>query len=306
MAATQYNKYIWLVDTIRSAGKITKAEIDRRWMYSSLNEYHESRIPDRTFYRSLNEIEMLFDIEILCERSPNGGQYYIAESDSNSKTKQWLLSQFAMSQSLDTSRELQDQILYEPIPAGTEYLTTIVEAMREKKKLHVAHLRFDSTEAPHEFLLAPLCLKVFKQRWYMLGFVEEIDNLHNTPKDEPRIYALDRVQFVKRTDKSFKHSKKFNPKAYFSGYYGVFCGKQYTPEIIRARVVPIAAKFLRSLQLHHSQKEIEPCVFEWFVAPTLDFIQQLRTYGSELEILHPQSLREQFKAELEQQLALYQ
>jgi predicted DNA-binding transcriptional regulator YafY len=59
------------------------------------------------------------------------------------------------------------------------------------------------------------------------------------------------------------------------------------------------------LPLHHSQKEVEPCVFEWFVAPTLDFIQQLRTYGSELEILLPQSLREQFKAELEKQLALY-
>lgn len=53
------------------------------------------------------------------------------------------------------------------------------------------------------------------------------------------------------------------------------------------------------------QKEVEPCVFEWFVAPTLDFIQQLRTFGSELEILQPQSLREQFKAELEKQLALY-
>ena len=64
MAATQYNKYIWLVDTIRSAGKITKAEIDRRWLHANLNECHESRIPDRTFFRCLNEIEMLFDIEI--------------------------------------------------------------------------------------------------------------------------------------------------------------------------------------------------------------------------------------------------
>lgn len=150
MAATQYNKYIWLVDTIRSAGKITKEEIDRRWGHANLNEYHETRIPDRTFFRSINEIEMLFDIEIKCLRSPYGGQYYIADSDSNSQIKQWLLSQFALSQSLDTSRELQDQILYEPIPAGTEYLTTIVEAMREKKMLQVAHLRFDSTEPPHE------------------------------------------------------------------------------------------------------------------------------------------------------------
>ena len=117
--------------------------------------------------------------------------------------------------------------------------------------------------------------------------------------------ALDRVQYIKPTDKKFKQPRKFEPKAYFSGYYGVFCGKQYTPEIIQARVVPIAAKFLRSLPLHHSQKEVEPCVFEWFVAPTLDFIQQLRTYGSELEILQPQSSREQFKAEFEKQLALY-
>ena len=209
-----------------------------------------------------------------------------------------------MSQSLDTSRELRDQILYEPIPAGTEYLTTIVDAMRDHKMLHMSHLRFDSTEPPHEFLLEPLCLKVFKQRWYVLGLVEEIDNVHYTPKDEPRLYALDRVKQLELTDKPFK-PKRFSPKTYFAGYYGVFCGKQYTPEKILARVEPLAAKFLRSLPLHHSQKEIEPCVFEWFVAPTIDFIQQLRTYGSEMEILKPLTLRKQFKAELEKQLELY-
>ena len=148
MAVIHYNKYIWLVDTIRSAGKITKAEIDRRWQHANLNEYHESRIPERTFFRCLKEIEELFDIEIKCQRSPYGGQYYIPDSDSNSQTKQWLLSQFAMSQSLSASRNLKEKILYEPIPAGTEYLTTIVEAMREKKMLQVAHLRFDSKEAP--------------------------------------------------------------------------------------------------------------------------------------------------------------
>lgn len=305
MAFTQYNKYIWLVDTIRSAGKITRAEIDRRWSQAHINERHESRFPERSFFRCLNDIQLLFDIDIKCQRSPYGGQYYIADSDSNSQTKQWLLSQFAMSQSLDESRELRDQILYEPIPAGTEYLTTIVDAMRDHKMLHVSHLRFDSTEPPHVFLLAPLCLKVFKQRWYVLGFVEELDDKHHTPKDEPRIYALDRVQHVELTERTFKQPKRFNPKAYFSGYYGVFCGKQYTPETIQARVIPLAAKYLRSLPLHHSQKEVEPCVFEWHIAPTLDFIQQLRTYGSELEILKPLSLREQFKTELEKQLELY-
>ena len=184
MSVVQYKKYFWLVDTIRSAGKITKEDIDRKWVSSSYNENHESRFPERTFFRCKNDILSLFDIEIKCDRA-NGSVYYIEDSDSNSQTKQWLLSQFAMSQSLDASRELRDCILYEPIPAGTEYLTTIVDAIRDSRMLHVTHLRFDSTEAPHIFFFAPLCLKVFKQRWYMLGYVEELVDTGKPASTEP-------------------------------------------------------------------------------------------------------------------------
>lgn len=303
MSLLQYKKYIWLVDTIRSAGQITKDEIDRKWSSSSINENHESKFADSTFFRYLNDVESLFDIEILCNRST--GKYYIADSDINSKTKQWLLSQFAVSQSLDTSRELRDRILYEPIPEGTEYLTTIVNAMRDNQKLYVSHLRFDSKEAPHNFYLAPLCLKVFKQRWYVLGLVEELDGKQGTPNNEPRIYALDRIKQLVPVEKYFRLPKHFDPLNYFAGYYGVFCGKQYVPEIIRARFSEDAAPFVRTLPLHHSQKEVEPCVFEWFVAPTLDFIQQLRTHGSEIEILAPQSLRDQFADEAQKVLNHY-
>ena len=304
MSVVQYKKYVWLVDTIRSAGKISREEIDRKWAGARINDNHESRLPDSTFFRYKNDVEELFDIEILCDRA--NGLYYINDTDINSRTKQWLLSQFAVSQSLDTSRELRDRILYEPIPEGTEFLTTIVNAMRDSRWLQVSHLRFESKEAPHIFHLAPLCLKVFKQRWYVLGFVEEIDSVHSTPKDEPRLYALDRIRHMETMEKTFRLPKNFDPQAYFSGYYGVFCGKQFTPERIRVRISESAAPFVRSLPLHHSQKEVEPCVFEWFVAPTLDFIQQLRTHGSEIEILAPQSLRRQFAEEARRILKMYE
>ena len=114
MSVVQYKKYFWLVDTIRSAGKITKEQIDRKWSGSRYNDSHETSIPDTSFYRIRRDIEELFDIEILCDRT--SGQYYIDDSDLNSRTKQWLLSQFAMSQSLDASRELRDSIIYESIP----------------------------------------------------------------------------------------------------------------------------------------------------------------------------------------------
>jgi len=63
---------------------------------------------------------------------------------------------------------------------------------------------------------------------------------------------------------------------------------------------------VRSLPLHHSQQEVEPCVFEWFVAPTLDFVQQLRTHGSKMEILAPESLRKQFSEEAKRILNMYE
>lgn len=304
MSVSQYKRYIWLVDTIRSAGKISKEEIDRKWANARINDNHESRLADSTFFRYKNDIEELFDIEILCDRT--NGLYYIDDSDINSQTKQWLLSQFAVNQSLDTSRELRDRILYEPIPEGTEYLTTIVNAMRDSKWLQVSHLRFDSKEPPHIFLLAPLCLKVFKQRWYVLGFVEELDGVHNIPKDEPRLYALDRMKHMETMEKTFRLPKDFDSQSYFSGFYGVFRGKQFTPELIRARFSEDAAPYVRSLPLHHSQQEVEPCVFEWFVAPTLDFVQQLRTHGSKVEILAPESLRKQFSEDAKRILNMYE
>lgn len=306
MASAQYNRYIWLVDTIRSAGKITRAEIDRKWSYSHYNENHETTFPDRSFFRCKREIKSIFGIEIKCKRSRECSIYYIAnpDDDSHSQTKQWLLSEFALSQSLDASRELQDQIVYEHIPEGTQYLTTIVEALRDHKILLISHLRFDSNEPPHVFYMSPLCLKAFKQRWYIIGLIEELDGTNKTG-NEPRTYALDRVKHLELTDRKFKYPKNFHPQEYFAPHYGVFCGKDYKPEFIRARFIEKAAPYVRTLPLHHSQKEVEPCVFEWYVAPTLDFIQQLRTYSAEMEILAPKSLRDKFRQDAEAVANLY-
>ena len=301
MSVVQYKKYFWLVDTIRSAGKITKEQIDRKWSSSRYNDSHETSIPDTSFYRIRRDIEELFDIEILCDRT--SGQYYIDDSDLNSRTKQWLLSQFAMSQSLDASRELRDNIIYESIPEGTQYLTTIVTAIGESRMLLCTHKRFDS-DAPHVFYLSPLCLKVFKQRWYVLGNCTELDGTID-PKS-PKMYSLDRVVSLELMEKTFKRPKNFNAREYFAPFYGVFCGNDLKAELVRARFSEDAAPFVRSLPLHHSQKEIEPCVFEWFVAPTLDFIQQLRTQGSEIEILAPESLRQKFAEEARNILKMYE
>ena len=58
---------------------------------------------------------------------------------------------------------------------------------------------------------------------------------------------------------------------------------------------------MTTLPLHHSQKEElrtpEYSEFSFFIAITYDFIQEFRKHGSNLEVLDPAHLREDFKQE---------
>jgi predicted DNA-binding transcriptional regulator YafY len=47
-------------------------------------------------------------------------------------------------------------------------------------------------------------------------------------------------------------------------------------------------------------------VFNYYIAPTYDFIQELRTQGSTLEVLEPKWLREQFAEEAKKIVSIYE
>ncbi|MDR3252014.1 MAG: WYL domain-containing protein [Tannerella sp.] len=59
-------------------------------------------------------------------------------------------------------------------------------------------------------------------------------------------------------------------------------------------------KYLQTLPLHHSQQEIETTkdysVFQYYIAPTTDFRQELLSHGEEIEVLSPESFREEIRA----------
>ena len=83
--ATLLKRYIWLVETIQQAGKITYEEINIKWTNSDdLNELKED-IPLRTFHNHRIAIEELFNINI--GRRQNGYRYYIEKDEDEDKTK---------------------------------------------------------------------------------------------------------------------------------------------------------------------------------------------------------------------------
>ena len=72
---------------------------------------------------------------------------------------------------------------------------------------------------------------------------------------------------------------------------------------------PPSTQFLRLLPLHESQKELSQfhgnTFFEYFIAPTFDFIQELRTHGTDIRVREPESLVELFRTEAQKAYEMY-
>lgn len=298
MAAHQLNVYFWLMDTIAS-GRLTREDINRRWAHCRYNDNGESEFPERKFHRYKEEIQEIFDINIRCNRAHN--YYYIDNKDdiSGGFTRKWLLNAMAVHSMMDQAQDMNECILYEDIPEGSQYLSLIVDAIKQRHQLSFTYHSFNRQEQ-YELTLAPYCLKVFKQRWYVAG-------CPSTHPNETRIYALDRVKDMRPTALSFTYPHTFNAKEFFAPYYGVFRNADPVKVIIEA--TPSSTQFLRLLPLHESQKELRQfhgnTFFEYFIAPTFDFIQELRTHGTDIRVREPETLVELFREEARKAYEMY-
>ena len=79
MAGSLINKYIWLIDTIKRRGRITRNEINDLWQESSFSR--GEKMSRRTFLNYRNGAEDMFKISI--EYDPATYEYYIDETGSD-------------------------------------------------------------------------------------------------------------------------------------------------------------------------------------------------------------------------------
>jgi predicted DNA-binding transcriptional regulator YafY len=122
------------------------------------------------------------------------------------------------------------------------------------------------------------------------------------------VYALDRMQSVALTEQHFDRPKDFSPEAYFAEYFGVMTdGTPLEHVVLRAHGK--MANLLRTLPLHTSQRELEHgegyTDFSYDIRPTGDFVGQLLSQGAGIEVLAPDSLRQQVRAMVEENLKRY-
>ena len=284
MAKYLFARYIWELTTIYRVGRITLKDLNERWRNCYL--YDGKDIPRRTFDYHRKEIEMLFELNIVCDKHDN--TYRIEDDDSfrNGELRRWLVNSVAVSSIVREAEDIGNRISLERIPSSEPHLPTIIQALRENKVISFGYQSFDKeTEKQHTFM--PYALKLFRQRWYIVG--------RPFDKDKILIFATDRISTLKLVDQNFQYPNDFDINDYYQDSFGIIIEDGLACEHIVIKVANSQVKYLRSLPLHHSQQETtitpEYSIFEYDLKPTYDFEQELLSHREDLEVLKPVSFR---------------
>ena len=287
MAKNLLNKYVWLVETIYKAKKISFEEINQRWLDNDLSE--DKPLSIRTFHKWRQSIEEMFGLLI---ENENSGQYryYILNADElkNGSMRSWLFNTLTVSNLMLDSVSIKDKILFEEIPDGEQFLPMILEALKKNQVLEMTYQSYNYDES-FTFKIEPYCLKAFKQRWYLVGCSPYYNKI--------MIYALDnRFKDLKPTNEFFDYPKDFKAEDYFDDCFGIIADQKVKVETVKLKVSAGQANYLRSLTLHQSQKEIERTdeysIFTVRLRPTFDFQQEILSMGSDIEVLSPDWFRD--------------
>lgn len=280
----QLSLCVWILDEINNSGQegLTLAELSERITRKSMGEETLSR---SSLTRRRKEIERLFGIVVA---SPDKKHYRIMNPEQLSldTIANDLLASVQEYLFLDEYRDLGPLIQPSEIRNGMEYLHTIGDALRNKNKLKIRYQKY-SDHQPYDAIVHPYCLKASLGRWYVVGFKE--NNEHGS---DVQAFALDRAQNITKLDETFVPNSGFNPETYFKDSFGIWVNKDaYPVRNITIAVTPDVASYLRTLPLHHSQKELQEAnpdgriLFSFHISLTPDFIGELNRWGEELEMV---------------------
>ena len=291
MAKNYFKSYIWLLETLQSRGPLTLAQLRELWEHSAVNEDGRDLAP-RTFANHVAAIADIFGIDITCDRRNN--TYYIENDDDldGNGLRSWMLDALSMNSLLNESASIKDRIIFEDVPSSHQFLTTVIHAIRDNRKLKVRYQGY-RMEEERTFELEPYFIREFKRRWYLYGHKDYDKDF------KPHMYALDRMLSVEVLPDTFKMPKEINAREWFKTIYGVRKYADMKTQKVHIKAYGKQVRYFRSLPLHSSQEEVEThrdySVFSYELAPDYDFIQDVLGFGDMVEVLAPKALREKVK-----------
>ena len=164
------------------------------------------------------------------------------------------------------------------------------------KKNHLIHFTYYNywRNDYRQHCVEPYCVKLFRQRWYMVGKMLGANVV--------LVYSLDRMSEFRKSERTFKYPDDFDGEYYFKDCYGIIAGDGTDTQHVVLKVSAGQANYMRDLPLHQSQCETEQTdeysIFELDIRPTFDFQQEILWNGEDVEVLKPVWLRKEIAGKI--------
>ena len=239
----------------------------------------------RTLQRDIREIRTLFGIDITYDTSRKG--YRINSNEYESSGFQRMIEAFDIFNSLNMTKDLSSTVSAEQRrPAGTENMYGLMHAIKNRLQIKFLYRKFWNEEVRAR-TVDPYLLKEFRNRWYVITF--------ETKGNAIKTFALDRITELEITSVKFNRNDKINIDDVFQHSFGIITGDGQRPENIILSFDPLQGKYIKSLPLHTSQKVLIDNEDELRISLELhlthDFLMEIRSFGEDVEVIEPASLK---------------
>ena len=179
---------------------------------------------------------------------------------------------------------------------GLEHLSPLFNSIVNQQCLRISYQNFKGKV--FEWDIHPYYIKQYNTRWFLLAFNEEEQSITNI--------ALDRIEECTPIDLKYK-TTDIDFTEYFDDVVGVTIPRDTTIENIILKFSQHRFSYITSKPLHGSQHIIDKQngIIKLSLIPNREFYALLHSFGSDVEILKPQSVREEFMLQVKKTYEIY-
>lgn len=284
-------RYLLIIRIVRNREGITFKELHEA-VRDELRKrgYERWDVSDSTLKRDLRVVHD--ELKVPIEHEPGVRGYWMLKSrEGVSDSIEYLLEPFDILNALSGNSDLQRIVLTDRRMAnGAEQLPLLLQAIEAQRFVRFRYQKFDD-KPPVYLNVAPYAVKNWRNRWYVLGFKDGEDIL--------KTFGLDRLSELELARMAFERREDVDPRAKFKDCFGIVNFEDKPVEEVRLAFNYRDGQYVSSLPLHASQvveehdKEKDRCVISLRVKITPDFVMELLSRVSSMEVLAPVSLRKE-------------
>ena len=186
---------------------------------------------------------------------------------------------------------------YKPYGEYRETIDRVNEAVLQNHCIRIDYFSMHRKELVSR-TVAPYKIWFFDGSFYIIGYCRL--------RKDVRIFALDRIRNLETTGDSFEIPETFDMDAFMKSSFGVFHGE---PVQVKVRFSPDIAGYITEKVWHDSQiiehEKDGSILFTAEVAGTDEIKFWILNWGSKAEVLEPESLRDEIRAEAEAMMQTY-